>query len=233
MRVLIVEDEPDVREFLARVIREAAWAADVVGDATEALSWLATGEFDLVVLDLGLPDLDGFEVCKRMRARGDRTAVLVLTARNDINDRVRALDAGADDYLAKPFAPAELCARLRALARRPALAHAPVMELADLQLDVATRRAMRAGEPIALTAREFALLEYLMRNAHRVVTRTGIMAHVWDDNFDPGGNAVDVLILRVRNKIEREGLPVLLHTMRGVGYILTDAPQLPPPTRWR
>jgi two-component system copper resistance phosphate regulon response regulator CusR len=222
MRVLVVEDDAEVRDFLLRVIREAAWAPDGVSDGQAALAALARGPYDLVVLDVGLPDMDGFAVCRALRARGDRTPVLVLTARNAVNDRVRGLDAGADDYLAKPFAVSELLARLRALARRPTAALEPVLRLADLALDSATRQANRAGMPIVLTPREVALLEYLLRNARRVVSRSQILDHVWDDNFDPVANAVDVLVGRLRRKIDGEGLLPLLHTVRGTGYVLTD-----------
>ena len=224
MRILVVEDDPEVQEFLLRVLREAAWAADAAPDGARALQALAVNEYDLAVLDVGLPDIDGFEVCRRLRARGDRTPVLVLTARNAVNDRVRGLDAGADDYLAKPFAVNELLARLRALARRPATAFDPVLTLADLTLEPASRRVTRAGADITLSAREYALMEYLLRTARRVVSRAQILDHVWDDNFDPVANAVDVLVGRLRRKIDREGLAPLLHTVRGAGYILTDAP---------
>jgi DNA-binding response OmpR family regulator len=206
------------------VLREAAWAADAVPTGQRALEALAVTEYDLVVLDLGLPDIDGFEVCRRLRARGDRTPVLMLTARNAVNDRVRGLDAGADDYLAKPFAVNELLARLRALARRPAASIEPVMRLADLELDPASRIAVRAGVEISLTAREFALLDYLIRNPRRVVSRAKILEHVWDDNFDPVANAVDVLVGRLRRKIDRGTLQPLVHTVRGAGYMLTDRP---------
>jgi len=222
MRVLVVEDELDVRDFLLRVIREAAWAADGVSSGRAALDTVARTPYDLVVLDVGLPDIDGFSVCRTMRERGDRTPVLVLTARNAVNDRVRGLDAGADDYLAKPFAVSELLARLRALARRPADTLAPMLRLADLELDPASHRASRAGVRIELTSREFALLECLLRHPRRVLSRTQILEQVWDDNFDPVGNAVDVLVGRLRRKIDREGLVPLLHTVRGVGYVLSD-----------
>ncbi len=222
MRVLVVEDEAEVQDFLLRVLREAAWAADPVSNGQHALDALLHGTYDLVVLDVGLPDFDGFEVCRQMRARGDRTPVLVLTARNAVNDRVRGLDAGADDYLAKPFAVSELLARLRALARRPAVALQPTMKFADLELDPATHHAERAGRPISLTAREFALLEYLLRNPRRVLTRAQILDNVWDDNFDPVANAVDVLVGRVRRKIDMDGMVPLLHTVRGAGYMLGE-----------
>ena len=222
MRVLVVEDEPDVRDFLLRVLHEAAWAADAAPDGKRALEAMARTEYDLAIVDVGLPGIDGFELCKRLRARNDRTPVLLLTARNAVNDRVKGLDAGADDYLAKPFAVEELLARLRALARRPTHALEPVLRLVDLTLDPATRVAMRGDIEIELTAREFALLEYLLRNPRRVLGRSDILEHVWDDNFEPVANAVDVLVGRVRRKIDRAGAIPLLHTVRGVGYVLTD-----------
>jgi len=222
MRLLVVEDEPEVSAFLVRVLREAAWAADTARTGAEALGALAAFEYDLVILDLGLPDMDGFEVCRAMRARGDRTPVLMLTARGAVNDRVRGLDAGADDELAKPFAVSELLARLRSLARRPAGALEPVLRIADLELDPATRGARRGGVEIALTAREYALLEYLMRNPRMVLTRGKILGHVWDDNFEPVANAVDVLVGRLRRKVDLPGLVPLVHTVRGAGYAITD-----------
>ena len=224
MRVLVVEDEPEVRDLLCRVIRGVSWAVDTAPDGPSGLAQLSATEYDLAVLDVGLPDLDGFEVCRRLRRQGDRTPVLVLTARNAVDDRVRGLDAGADDYLAKPFDVAELLARLRALARRPAVALDPVLSIADLTLDPAARRAERANAPLLLTAREYALLEYLMRHPRRVMTRAQILAHVWDDNFDPVANAVDVLLGRVRRKVDRDGLTPLIHTVRGVGYVVSDRP---------
>jgi DNA-binding response OmpR family regulator len=222
MRVLVVEDDAEVSEFLLRVLREAAWAADPVASGQAALDALEHGTYDLVVLDVGLPDIDGFDVCRRLRDRSDQTPVLVLSARKEVNDRVRGLDAGADDYLAKPFAVSELLARLRALARRPAVTLEPVLRLADLELDPATRHAYRGSHTISLTAREFSLLEYLLRNPRRVLSRAQILAHVWDDNFDPIANAVDVLVGRLRRKIDREGFIPLLQAVRGAGYILTD-----------
>lgn len=224
MRILVVEDDPEVAEFLVRVLRESAWAPDAVRTGEAALAAMQATAYDLMVLDLGLPGIDGFAVCRALRARGDRTPVLMLTARNAVNDRVHGLDAGADDYLAKPFAVSELRARLRALARRPSANVEPVLRMADLALDPASHHADRGGLPIILTAREFALLEYLMRNPRRVVSRAQILEHVWDDNFDPVANAVDVLVGRVRRKIDAPQCAPLLHTVRGAGYVLTDRP---------
>ena len=197
MRVLIVEDEADV------------------GD-------LAVFDYDMVVLDLGLPGMDGFEVCRRWRAKGGHTPILMLTARGSLSARVAGLDVGADDYLSKPFAIEELLARMRALARRPTDALDPVLKVNDLALDPSSRTVTRAGSAIALTAREFALLEYLLRTFRRVVSRAQILEHVWDDNFDPVGNVVDVLVGRVRRKVDRVGMTPLIHTVRGVGYLLSD-----------
>jgi DNA-binding response OmpR family regulator len=222
MRLLVVEDEPEVSAFLLRVLREAAWAADVARTGAQALKSLASLEYDLVILDLGLPDMDGFELCRLIRERGDRTPVLVLTARDAVNDRVRGLDAGADDYLAKPFAVSELLARLRSLARRPAIALEPVLKIADLQLDPSTRGARRGDVEIALTSREYALLEYLMRNPRKVLSRAKILGHVWNDEFEPVANAVDVLVGRVRRKVDLPGMTALVHTVRGSGYAITD-----------
>jgi DNA-binding response OmpR family regulator len=222
IRVLIVEDEPDVADIIRRAVRSASWSPAVVGNGREALLALAGEEYDLLVLDVGLPDLDGFEVCRQARSRGSRTPVLLLTARNALRDRVTGLDAGADDYLPKPFDVEELLARLRALARRPAPTVGVMLKLADLELEVATRLARRGGRELRLTAREYALLEYLLRNPRRVVSRAQILEHVWDDNFDPVGNAVDVLVSRVRRKIDGGQALALVHTIRGVGYVLTD-----------
>lgn len=222
MRVLIVEDDADVADLLLRAVREAAWAGDSVATGEAALAALAVNEYDLAVLDIGLPGIDGLEVCRRWRARGGKTPVLMLTARAGLSDRVTGLDAGADDYLGKPFAIEELLARLRALARRPPSPLDVNLRLADLELDGATRTARRAGLPVRLTAREYALVDYLLRNRGRVVSRAQILEHVWDDNFDPIGNAVDVLVGRVRRKIDRPDLPPLVHTVVGTGYVLAD-----------
>lgn len=220
MRVLIVEDEAEVADLLQRTLRTAAWAPDAVMTGASALEALAVNDYDLVVLDVGLPDMDGFELCRRWRAAGGRTPILMLTARSALSDRVVGLDAGADDYLPKPFAVEELMARLRALSRRPRPALDVVLGFEDVQLDTAERTARRAGRKIHLTAREYALLEYLLRNPNRVLERGQILEHVWDDNFDPVANAVDVLVGRVRRKLDPDGTHPLIHTVRGVGYVL-------------
>jgi DNA-binding response OmpR family regulator len=222
VRVLIVEDQADLGEFLVRTVREATWAADHVSSGRAALQALAVTEYDLVVLDLGLPDIDGFEVCRRYRDTGGRTPLLVLTARGGLSDRVHGLDAGADDYLTKPFAVEELLARLRALSRRPPAGYDVVLRYADVALDPATGTAERGGRPLRLTAREFALLEYLLRMPDRLLSRGQILEHVWDDNFDPIGNAVDVLVGRVRRKLDPDGSTPLIHTVRGMGYMLSE-----------
>ena len=222
MRVLIVEDEADLGDFLVRAVREATWAPDHVASGQEALRALAVTDYDLVVLDLGLPDIDGFEVCRRYRATGGRTPLLVLTARGGLTDRIRGLDAGADDYLSKPFAVEELLARLRALARRPPAAHDVILRYSDVTLSPATGTAQRGGRPLQLTAREFALLDYLMRMPDRLLSRAQILEHVWDDNFDPVANAVDVLVGRVRRKLDPDGSAPLIHTVRGMGYMLSE-----------
>jgi len=222
MRILVVEDQPDVADLLCRTLGTAHWAADVACCGTDALERMAGGDYDLVILDLGLPDMDGLAVCRALRSRGVRVPVLVLTARGTVHDKVAGLDAGADDYLPKPFEPDELLARLRALLLRQALSTDPVLRLADLTLDPATRRVERAGQPIALSLREYALLEYLLRVPHRAVTRLQLIDHVWDDNFEPVANAVEVLISRVRRKIDGPSLLPLLHTVRGAGYMLSD-----------
>ena len=222
MRVLIVEDEPAVADLLERTLREATWATDVVGTGAAAIEAMSVVNYDLAVLDVGLPDMSGFDVCRTWRTQGGKTPVLILTARQELRDRVTGLDAGADDYLGKPFAVQELMARLRALARRPPSTLDVRLKLADLEMNTAGRTVSRAGKSIKLTAREYALLEYLLRNQGRVVTRGQILEHVWDDNFDPVGNVIDVLVGRLRHKVDLPDMPPLIHTRRGAGYQVTD-----------
>lgn len=224
MRVLIVEDDPELGDLLGRTVQRAAWAADLVRTGRAALESLAVNAYDLVILDLGLPDMDGTEVCRTWRAQGGRVPVLILTARGALDDRVQGLDSGADDYLVKPFAVEELLARMRALSRRPEDPLPVVLGLEDVTLDTATRRVCRGAREISLSSREYALLEYLLRNPGRVLDRGRILEHVWDDNFDPIGNAVDVLVGRVRRKLDPDGSQPLIHTIRGAGYMLSARP---------
>lgn len=223
MRILIVEDDDRVADLILRTMREGAWAADLVSTGLAARAAVAGNEYDLVILDLGLPDVTGVDLCRQWRKDGLQIPILILTARNALADRVEGLDAGADDYLAKPFAVEELRARLRALSRRPAPALAPVLQLDDLRVDPASRTASRGGRPIRLTHREFALLEYFLRNPRRVLSRLQILEHVWDDNFEPVANSVDVLVARLRRKLEAGGSPPLVHTIRGSGYLFAEA----------
>jgi DNA-binding response OmpR family regulator len=224
MRVLIVEDDPDLADLLARTVRQATWASDTAATGGAALEALGVHPYDLVILDRGLPDMDGLMVCRRWRSEGGRAPVLVLTARGSLAERVEGLDSGADDYLVKPFAAEELLARLRALARRPETPLPAVLRFEDVELDPAVRVARRGGRDLRCSAREFALLEYFLRNPNRVLDRSRILDHVWDDNFDPIANAVDVLVGRVRRKLDPEGDRPLIHTLRGAGYMLAVSP---------
>jgi DNA-binding response OmpR family regulator len=221
MRILIVEDEPKVANFIRQGLEEERHSVDVAADGAEALDLLAVvPPYDLIVLDLLLPRRDGFAVLRALRGRGVATPVLVLTARDAVADKVAGLDLGADDYLTKPFAFEEFLARVRALLRRGPGPAAPVLRVGDLALNRATREVTRAGRSIALTAREYALLEYLMSHAGRVLTRPMIAQHVWGLDFDSGSNTIDVYVGYLRRKIERTGEPRLIHTVRGVGYVL-------------
>ena len=223
MRVLVVEDEVRMAALLRRGLAEEGYAVDVAGDGADAV-WRATEfSYDAVVLDVLLPGIDGFEVCRRLRDGGCWVPVVMLTARGDVADRVRGLDAGADDYLAKPFSFAELCARLRALIRRGMPERPAVLAAGDLRLDPAGRRAWRGEAELELSAREFALLEFLLRHAGEVVTRTMILEHVWDTAYDPASNVVDQYVAYLRRKIDRPFGVVQLETVRGAGYRLLDS----------
>jgi two-component system copper resistance phosphate regulon response regulator CusR len=219
VRVLLVEDEARVRSFIKRGLLEAGMAVDECEDGDQALALALTHEYDAMVLDLTLPGLDGLAVLARMREAGSVTPVLILTARDRVEDRVRGLDAGGDDYLVKPFAFAELLARLRALMRR-GTPLTGVIEVGDLHIDLASRKVERGGRPIDLTAKEFALLEYLARRSGQVVTRTMISEHVWEIDFDTLSNVIDVYIRYLRRKIDDPFEEKLIHTRRGVGYVL-------------
>jgi two-component system, OmpR family, response regulator len=221
MRLLIVEDDATIADFVARGLTEAGFAVDVAVDGARGLELAASGTYDVAIVDVMLPEIDGLTLIDRVRARGVRTPVLILSARRTVDDRVRGLQAGGDDYLTKPFAFAELLARVQALIRRSTGATEPTrLTVGDLTLDLLTRRAERAGRALDLRPREFALLEYLMRNPGRVLSKTMILSHVWGYNFNPGTNVVDVLVSRLRDKIDEDFEPKLLHTVRGVGYVL-------------
>ncbi|MEA2337902.1 MAG: two-component system, OmpR family, response regulator [Thermoanaerobaculia bacterium] len=218
MRLLVVEDNARVASFVARGLREQSFAVDVVASGEDALDQMAMNPYDLVVLDIGLQGaIDGMEVCRRLRAGGSRVLILMLTARDSTADRIAGLDAGADDYLAKPFAFGELVARVRALLRRGHVATPAVIEVGGLRVDTSAQRVERAGRAIELTTKEYALLEFFARNAGRVIGRGEISEHVWDENFDPVSNLIEVYVQRLRRKL---GSPPLLHTRRGAGYAL-------------
>jgi heavy metal response regulator len=218
MRVLVVEDERRIADFISRGLSEQGYAVDVAYDGDEALDWLAVADFDVIILDVMLPVRDGIEVCRTLRERGLRTPILMLTARDAVEDRVRGLDSGADDYLVKPFAFAELVARLRALTRREPTALGTVLQVGDLILDTTTREVSRQGMSLELTSKEYALLEYLMRHPNQVLTRTMIAEHVWNYDFDNATNVIDVHIRNLRRKIDDPFPTKLIQTVRGAGY---------------
>jgi len=220
MRILVVEDERKVASFIRQGLGEEGYAVDVASNGEEGLAMARDGVHDLIILDIGLPKMNGLQVLQELRRRKVTTPVLLLTVRATIEDKVLGLDAGADDYLTKPFAFQELVARVRALLRRRAEGGPAVLQFADLILDPARHTAFRGGQKIDLTAKEFALLDYFMRNPGRVLTRTMIIEHVWDYDFDTGTNVVDVYVNYLRKKIDSDREPKLIHTIRGVGYVM-------------
>jgi len=221
VRLLIVEDERQIASFLERGLKEEGYAVDVVYNGNDGLDWAAAVEYDLIVLDVMLPGRDGYSVCRELRQRGVKTPVLMLTARDTVDDRVTGLDSGADDYLVKPFAFKELLARLRAITRRQGESKSVELQLADLTLNTLTHSAQRGDRRIELTAKEYALLEFLLRNPNRVLSRTQIGEHVWNLDFVPESNVVDVYIRYLRKKID-EGFDLkLIKTMRGSGYLIS------------
>jgi two-component system OmpR family response regulator len=223
MRVLVVEDERPMAHHICRALAEESWAVDTAHDGERALEFASGGEYDVIVLDLMLPKIDGLTVCHRLREAGCTTPVLMLSARDMVEDRVRGLDVGADDYLVKPFAVRELAARLHALLRRRCGSASPVLRAGDLEVDPSTRIVRRGSREIALTAKEYALLEFLMRRPGVVHTRSIIAEHVWDFPFDSASNVVDVHIKHLRDKIDRpvnDGARSFIQAVRGVGYVL-------------
>lgn len=222
MRILVVEDEAKLRTLLSRGLAEEGYAVDVAGSGEDAIWRVAEYQYDAILLDLGLPDVDGFTVCCHIRERGCWVPVLMLTALDAVDHRVRGLDVGADDYLTKPFAFTELVARLRALVRRGAQPRPAKITVGDLELDPASRTVMRNGTGIDLTAKEFALLEYLMRHSDEVLSRTRLVDHVWDSAYDGDLHVVNVYVAYLRDKIDRPFGRASLETVRGVGYRLRD-----------
>jgi len=222
LRILLVEDEPPAAQVLAKGLREQAYAVDVAADGNAALFQVSTADYDAIILDVMLPAKDGLQVCRAVRASGSAVPILMLTARDAVESRIAGLDSGADDYLVKPYAFGELLARLRALIRRGARPLAPErICVGPLTLDARSRRVSMRGRDVALTAKEFALLEFLLRRAGAVVTRADIAEHVWDEHYDPLSNVVDVYIQRLRRKLDRPGAASLIRTRRGEGYQLT------------
>jgi two-component system copper resistance phosphate regulon response regulator CusR len=220
MKILVVEDDKTVGQYVKRGLEEARYQVDLVDDGTAGLRAAASGRYDLAVLDLRLPGMSGQEVLRTLRDRGVTLPVLVLTAQDSVDFKVQALRMGADDYVTKPFALEELLARVEALGRRPKAIAPPVLTVADLVLDTGSREVRRAGKPIELTPKEYSVLEYLMRHHGHVMSRTLITEYAWDYHFDPGTNIVDVVINRLRKKIDGPKQVKLIHTVRGVGYVL-------------
>ena len=221
MHALIIEDDAAIASFIARGLREAGFAVDVASNGHDGLEAAISGQPDVAIVDLMLPGRDGLSVIDELRRQGRTTPVLILSAKRSVDDRVQGLQAGGDDYLTKPFAFAELLARVQALVRRASrIPDATSLTVADLSIDLLSRKVTRAGQPIELRPREFALLEYLMRNAGKVTSKTMILSHVWEYSFDPQTNIVDVLVSRLRDRIDRPFEKKLLQTVRGVGYVI-------------
>jgi DNA-binding response OmpR family regulator len=222
MKILVIEDDPTVGQYVKRGLEEQRWGVDLVTDGDEGERRARSEAYDLIVLDMRLPGRSGMEVLHSLRARGFERPVLVLTAQDAVDAKVSALRAGADDYVTKPFALEELLARVEALSRRPRAMAAPLLKVGDLVLDKNTRTVTRGGQPIELTPKEYMVLEYLMRHAGRVMSRTLITEYAWGYHFDPGTNIVDVVINHLRKKIDANGPVKLIHTVRGVGYVIRE-----------
>lgn len=224
MRVLLLEDEPRVARFIARGLREQSYAVDIAGDGEEALYQASINDYDLLILDVMVPVKDGFQVCREMRAQGVKQPMLMLTARDSIDDCIQGLDCGADDYICKPFDFKELLARMRALLRRAKDVRPEILRIADLTINTASHAVSRGQRDISLTAKEYSLLEFFTLKAGQLVSRAQIAEHVWDDNFDPFSNVIDVYVRRLRKKVDEGFGRPLIHTRRGEGYILRAEP---------
>lgn len=222
MRILVIEDEKKVSDFIKKGLEEQAYVVDTAMDGTEGERLAGYNEYDTIVLDVLLPKQDGWQTCRNIRQNGVKTPILMLTSLGETEDKVKGLDLGADDYLTKPFAFDEFLARIRALIRRSGSGETTHFTLADLELDLLERKVMRAGREIQLTQKEFALLEYLLRNKKKVMTRTQISEHVWGIDFDTGSNVVDSYIKMLRKKIDKDFSPQLIHTIVGVGYVMRE-----------
>ncbi len=223
MRILVVEDERGVAKFIKQGLSEAGYAVDIAGDGEEGLDYVAVMDYDIILLDIMLPKIDGIEVLEHIRKKDINVPVILLTARDAVTDRVKGLDAGADDYLIKPFAFPELLARIRALLRRPPMQNSTILKVDDLEMDVSKHEVHRAGLLIDLSPREFALLEFLMRNNKQILTRTQLIEHVWSYDFYTGTNVLDVYIGYLRKKIDLKKSRPLIHTVRGIGYKIDEA----------
>jgi len=223
MRILVVEDEKKVASFIKKGLEEEHYAVDTAYDGETGLYMAEMNEYDLIVLDLMIPKIDGLEILRRIRAKKNNVSVLVLTARDSVEDIVKGLDSGCDDYLTKPFAFMEFVARIRALLRRDKIDKEPLLKIGDLTLSPITHKVMRRGKEMELTSKEYSLLEYFMRNPDRVLTRTMISEHVWDCHFDSMTNVVDVYVNYLRKKIDKDYEPKLIHTIRGIGYMMKES----------
>ncbi len=222
MKILVIEDYEPIRTSVAQGFREAGFAVDATGDGEEGLWYARGGDYDVIILDLMLPKVDGLTILGRLREHENPASVLILTAKDTVQDRVKGLDLGADDYLVKPFAFEELLARVRALVRRKYEARSPVISVADLEIDTSARTVRRAGRAVELTAREYAILEFLALRVGQVVTRTEIWDHIYDFDAEPGSNVIDVTVGHLRKRLQRGKRPPLIHTRRGVGYVLGE-----------
>jgi len=222
MKILLVEDEQRIADFIKRGLREERYVVDIAATGAQGLFSASVNTYDLIILDIMLPDKDGIDLCRDLRQKKIITPILMLTAKCDINDKISGLDAGADDYLTKPFAFDEFLARIRALLRRVVDVKTTVLKIADLELDQVSRKIMRAGKPIVLTGKEYALLEYFMIHANQVITRTMISEHVWEEDFDRFSNVIDVYVNYLRNKIDKGFSKKLIHSIRGAGYVLKE-----------